>query len=119
MRIFDNFAAQGDLVIHRIAKLPEGVVQVDPENGVHIVAHSETGHHHVITAERVKAYRPVDDKIFKMFLEIDRLEGEDMPAIDHLRSFDTHESLKPSKPGIFQINRQRERRPYGWSRAQD
>ena len=119
MKTFKKCAAQGDFVIRRIDKLPKDVVPVDPEKGKHIVAHSETGHHHVITAERVKAYRPVDDKIFKMFLEIDRLDGEEMPTIEHLRAFDTHEALQPDTPGVFEIRRQREYQPEGWRRAQD
>ena len=119
MKTFDLFAAQGDFVIRRIDHIPVGVEEIKPDGGVFIVAHSETQHHHVITAERVKAYRPVDDKIFKMFLEIDRLNGEEMPAIEHLRSFDTHEALQPSAPGVFEIRRQREYQPEGWRRVQD
>ena len=119
MKIFKNCAAQGDLLIRRIDKLPVGVVPVEPENGVFVVAHSETGHHHVITAERVKAYRPSSGDIYKMFLEIPRLSEEEMPVIQHLRSFDTHEALRPNEGGVFEIRRQREYTPEGWRRAQD
>lgn len=119
MKSFKHAAAQGDFVIRRIDKLPAEVEEIKPTNGEHIVAHSETGHHHVITAGRVKAYRPIPDDIFRLFLEVNRLSGEPMPAIRHLRSFDTHEPLQFEAPGVYEIQRHREYTPQGLRRAQD
>ena len=57
MKTFTKMAAQGDFIIFRIADIPQDVVAVQPENGVFIVAHSETGHNHVMTMDRVKVYK--------------------------------------------------------------
>lgn len=120
MKTFQNMAAQGDFIIRRIKKLPAGAVPVKPENGKFIVAHSETGHDHVITTERVKAFRPKKPDIYTLFLQIDEpLAGETMPEIEHLRSFDTHEAIRPASGGVFEIKRQREYTPEGWRRAAD
>jgi len=35
---------QGDVLLVPIVKIPEGVVQVSPENGQYIITHSESGH---------------------------------------------------------------------------
>ena len=44
-KTFTDMAAQGDLLIQRVDTFPENLERVAPENGQHIVAHSETGHH--------------------------------------------------------------------------
>ena len=119
-KIFKNGAFQGDFAIRRIEKLPADVVPVEPENGKYVIAHSETGHHHLITTQRVKAFRPKKPDIYTLFLQIDEpLAGETLPEIEHLRSFDTHESIRPESGGIFEIKRQREHTPEGWRRAAD
>ncbi len=43
---------QGDVLIERIAKLPQGLERRKPENGRIILAHGEvTGHHHSLAAD--------------------------------------------------------------------
>lgn len=119
-KVFSNFAAQGDYVIRKIGALPKDVVPITSENGQFIVAHSETGHHHVITAERVLAFKFKKPDIYTMFLQVDEpLPGETLPEIRHLRGFDTHEALRPNSPGVYEIKRQREYTPQGFRRAAD
>ena len=119
-KVFENCAAQGDFFIRKIDKLPSGVESIRPENGVFVVAHSETGHHHVITADRVAAFKPKKPDIYTIFLQVDEpLPGETLPEIKHLRGFDTHEALRPNSPGIYEIKRQREYTPLGFRRAAD
>ncbi len=115
MKLFENVAAQGDLYLHRVDALPEGLEQVSAENGEYILAHSETGHHHVV-AERpdVRLYQDPNDPLVA-YLEFLSAEVQ----INHKRSFDTHESIASSKPGIFRITRQREHTAEGFRRAQD
>ena len=120
MKYMTNAAAQGDFIIRRIAEFPTGVVPVQPENGKIIVAHSETGHNHVMEATRVEAFElPVEKTntqnldLYKMFL----LVKDDTP-IDHLRSHDTHESIMVP-PGKYVIARQREYTPQGFRKAAD
>ena len=42
MKSFINSAAQGDCLLLRIEKLPEGLQPTEAENGQLVVAHSET-----------------------------------------------------------------------------
>lgn len=114
MKTFEKMAAQGDLLITKIDRLPDGVVPVEPEDGVFVLAHSETGHNHVMERTSVKAYGVTDDrKLFEMFIEVDA-----PTPIEHLRSFDTHEAIMVP-PGVYRINRQREYTPEGYRRAAD
>ena len=113
MKTFKDFAAQGDFFVRRINKLPKDVLPVEPVNGKIIVAHSETGHHHVMVAERVRAFVPKKPDIYQMFIQVD----EPTP-VKHMRSFDTHEPLMFDK-GTYEIRRQREHAPEGWRRAAD
>jgi hypothetical protein len=112
MKTFKNLCAQGDILIRRVDKLPTGVVPVAPENGRVIVTHSETGHHHVMLAERTKAYK-LPDSIMDIFLAVE--EGD---TLEHLRAHDTHESIQFS-PGIYHVRRQREYVPEGFRRVED
>jgi hypothetical protein len=103
---------QGDLMVRRIDIVPGGLKEVYPENGVHILAHSESGHHHVIDACAATWF------INEMNSFISFLEVTNSTEIRHLREFDTHESLTLA-PGIYEIRTQREYVPDGWRRAAD
>jgi hypothetical protein len=116
MRTFTKIAAQGDFLIFRIDSIPTNVEPVTPENGVYVIAHSETGHNHVMEAERVTAYKPAGVKevdLYQMFFSV-----EAPTEINHLRSFDTHEALLVP-PGNYEVRRQREYTPEGFRRAAD
>lgn len=119
MKTFKNMAAQGDFIILRVKEFPKNLVEVKPENDRFVVAHSETGHNHVMVLERpdtVRAYKDKNTKevdLYEMFFEVDT-----ETPIEHLRSFDTHETLLVP-PGKFMIKRQREYVPEGFRRAAD
>lgn len=109
-----NCVAQGDMLIRRIDKLPEGVTACDAENGKYILAHSETGHHHVVKQQpNVKLYSNDNDP-FIAYLVADNTKC----LVEHERGFDTHETIE-IPDGIFEIRRQREYTPEGFRRAQD
>ena len=97
-----NQVAQGEILITRIDELPAGLTEVTPDNGVFVAGHSESGHHHVVDAERgVRYFRsshPLVD-----FMSV----GEVPTHLRHLRSFDTHKSHDFSH-GFYQIDRQQE-----------
>lgn len=112
MKTFTNRAAQGDVYIMRIATLPDGLIAVTPEDKHVVIAHSETGHNHVMDAEKVEMYR-LPDEIYECFIVV-----KEATPLEHLRSFDTHESLL-HEPGIYRVRRQREYVPEGWRRAAD
>jgi hypothetical protein len=112
MRTFKNQAAQGDMLITKIDKLPEGLKPMETEGGNYVLAHSETGHHHVVTPSDVDAFEAANDP-FVMYLVVNK-----DTELKHLRSFDTHESLSIPE-GLYRINRQREYTPEGYRRAAD
>ena len=88
-KTFDKIAAQGDLLFIKIDELPKDAILQNPKDGKYVASHSETGHAHIIK-----------------------------PLIEHLRGFDTHESIS-FKKGIYEIRRQREHSPEGWRVAID
>jgi hypothetical protein len=114
MKTFENCAAQGDLLIRRIDKLPSDVKPVKDEKGAYIVAHSETGHHHVIAKQKGVEVFMGNDPLLAYLTVIDQTEV----TLEHLRDFDKHESLT-IKGGTYEIRRQREYTPEGWRRVAD
>lgn len=113
MKTFDKFAAQGDMMLIRIATLPSDAIEQPPVNGRHTLTHSETGHDHVVLERSgIRMFKAMDE--FRAYLSV---EGE--PAeLKHLRDFDTHESIQIN-PGIYEVRRQREYTPEGFRRAAD
>lgn len=111
---FDNQAAQGDLFIKRVDKLPDGLKKLKAVNGQYIVTHSETGHHHVIDAVPGCEVYESDDPMTLYLKVIDATEV----TLKHLRSFDTHKPIAFLK-GIFRFRRARERTPDGWRAVAD
>lgn len=117
MKTFQKCAAQGDLLIRRIDSIPASAQAVNSENGVFVVAHSETGHNHVILERpNVKLFSTGDPMI--SYLQVIEATDETETLMEHLRSFDTHETIK-IVPGNYEIRRQREYTPEGWRRVED
>lgn len=121
MKKFQNIAAQGDMMLIRIGTLPTDVEQVAATDGRYTLAHSETGHDHVVMERPgVRVFRAMDE--LKALLDGKPalfLEVTDEPAeLKHLRDFDTHQSVK-IEPGIYEVRRQREYTPEGFRRAAD
>lgn len=107
------FGLPDNFIITKVLGLPENIKPVVETNGQYIIAHSETGHHHVVkAADYVELYVDEGNPF------IGYLVTEDVVFIEHLRSFDTHETLRV-EPGIYRINRQREYIPGGFRRAMD
>lgn len=108
MRTFANNAAQGEISIRRIDALPDDVKSLAPENGKHIIGHSETGHHHVLVAERPQVFEarnpPAGMRILYAILD----EPGDLV---HMRGHDTHETIR-HEPGIYEYRLGREFDPY-------
>lgn len=112
MKTFKNCAAQGDLLIIRVDSIPENVTPLNAEKDVYVVAHSETGHHHVLDSEDVDCFK-LDD--MKSYIEVKNIIGA---QLKHLRDFATHETIL-IPPGIYELRRQREYMPEGWRRVED
>lgn len=117
MKKFTNCAAQGDLLIRRIESIPKDAKQIDATEGLFIVAHSETGHNHVIKAEPNVSLYTTGDPMISYLQVIESVDAVET-ILEHLRSFYKHESIAIS-PGNYEIRRQREHTPEGWRRVED
>jgi hypothetical protein len=116
MKTFTKMAAQGDFVIIRIDDIPANVEKFEAESNHYVIAHSETGHNHVMVINYVEAFKPKhtpDRDLYELFLNV-----KEPTDIVHLRSFDTHETLRVPA-GKYQVRRQREYVPEGFRRAAD
>lgn len=113
MKQFKTVCAQGDIYIRRVDALPANAVPVQPENGRLIVTHSETGHHHIMVADRVKMFT-LPDSIMDVFLQVE----EDGATLEHMRPHDTHETIAFNK-GTYHVRRQREYVAEGFRRVED
>jgi hypothetical protein len=117
MKTFNDQAAQGDLLIRRIDKLPHGATPVAAERGAFIVAHSETGHNHIIRERpNVCLYTTGDPLV--TYLQVIEATEKTEALLEHLRGHDTRDTLS-IPPGIFELRRQREYTPEGWRRVED
>jgi hypothetical protein len=117
MRIVKNFAAQGEMYIRRVPNFKEnGRKAVNPDNGKFILAHSETGHHHVIDASRVEVFEQTENVPEGM--GILQMIVKEPASVEHLRSTDTHEPLFLTE-GNWEIRLQREYTPEGYRRVAD
>ncbi len=115
MKTFEKQAAQGDMMLIRIDKLPEGTKPIPAEAGQHVLAHSETGHHHVVL-ERPGLQHLSGMDVLRSFLVVP--EGEPVPLV-HKRDHHTHETLM-IPPGTYAVVRQREHDlTTGWRHAAD
>lgn len=110
----DGPIAQGDMLIRKIGRLPDGVTPALPENGVYVLTHSESGHHHVVDAVSSIEFFQHEQNNLVAYMVVKR--GQ--PVIKHLRPFDTHEPIR-LKSGIYEIRRQIESSPEGFRRAID
>jgi hypothetical protein len=107
-----KMAAQGDVMFIRVDKIPGDAVHIEPKDGNFVVAHSETGHDHVLESRNAQM---LIDKTndFIAYLKVSK-----KTEVKHLRSFDTHESLLLS-PGNYIVRRQREWVAEGFRRVAD
>ncbi len=111
MKRFRRIARQGELLIIKVDDIPDEAVAVAPESGQVIVGHSETGHNHVMVAERTEMFELPDS--LTRFLDV---TAEDV--LEHQRNFDTHDSIVFS-PGKYQVRIRREYTPEGFRRVED
>lgn len=108
MKAIRKMGAQGDVLFRRIGAPPEDA-QEQAHRGPLVVAHSETGHHHVIECAHARLLTGADP-----FISYLRLDGS-FADVAHRRPYDTHETLRllgdESGPSYFEIRRQREHVP--------
>jgi hypothetical protein len=108
MGTFQKFAAQGEIYIMKVEKVPEGCTPLTPENGKFIVGHSETGHHHVLDAKHTEVM--VLDKPPEGMKILYAIVKEPTPLV-HLRSYDTHKPIM-FDTAIYELRIGREYDPF-------
>jgi len=118
MKKFNNVCAQGDVLFRRVEAVPANAKAVTVTDGKVVVAHSETGHDHVMVLDKRKGIPAVemfsdDDNPLVAWLKVNR-----PTRLEHLRPHDTHEPIMFGK-GIYEVRRQREYSPEGWRRVAD
>ena len=108
MKIIQTLGAQGEIRTYRIDQIPGDVKPLAKERGRFIIGHSETGHHHVLEAERIQVFEadaaPEGMRVLYALLET---PGE----LKHLRDFDTH-APQVFEPGAYMFRTDREFDPY-------
>lgn len=114
MLTFKTQAAQGDMLLRKIDRLPDNVSEVKADNGKYVLAHSETGHHHTVKATQDVKFFANDNDPFVAYLVVDNTKA----YVEHERSFDTHAPIE-IKEGVYEIRRQREYTLEGFRRVQD
>jgi hypothetical protein len=116
MKTVSIMAAQGDVLFRRVDSLPAGVRR-EPREGPIVVAHSETGHHHVVASEQAEFYSTANPLVG--FLRFDGAFAD----VEHLRPYHTHETLRllgnDDEPAFYEVRRQREHTFTGWQRSID
>ena len=107
-------AAQGDVLIRKVDELPVRVTKVK-SNGKLVIAHSETGHDHVVQDPNVVMYELPDNPLVCYLVAANPFE------VIHQRAFDTHAPLLLDGGGeaVWEVRRQREYIPEGWRRVED
>ncbi|MDX2253311.1 MAG: hypothetical protein NW202_13580 [Nitrospira sp.] len=103
---------QGDIVIVEVPSIPSTATRKEPENGRHIVAHSETGHHHFVNAADAVHFQAEDPNV--CYLQM----LTDSPVV-HDRAWDTHAPQMLDGGKCYIGIRQVEKSPEGWRRVAD
>ena len=111
MKTFKNCAAQGDVLFRKMDNLPQNATKRSDTGSV-IIAHSETGHHHVFEDPIAVSFYTTADP-FLSYLEV-----KEPSVLKHLRDFDTHEEIL-FDAGIYELRRQREYTPEGYRMVVD
>jgi hypothetical protein len=106
--------AQGDVQFRAVATLPADARPMKAVDGQYIIAHSETGHSHVIKEqEGIEVFESANDNSV-IYLRVNNTTA----LLKHLRDWDTHQAWSFSD-GIYTMRRQCESWLEGFRKAQD
>ncbi|MFG1399936.1 hypothetical protein [Roseixanthobacter pseudopolyaromaticivorans] len=106
MKIIETLGAQGEIRMFRVDALPaKGLTPLKREGGHLIIGHSETGHHHVLVAERAQVFEAdtAPEGMRILFAVLDSAG-----TLEHLRGHDTHapHAFEPGDTIMFRTDRE-------------
>lgn len=115
MKTVSQMAAQGDVIVRRVDKMPKGC-KLQPTTGIITVSRSDSGHHHQIENAGVSLHSSSEELVFYI-----RLDSAEFADLVHKRDHDTHETLRLTggEGAVWEARLQREWTPEGWRRASD
>lgn len=102
-KVIKNRGAHGEITLIRVDSLPEGLDPVNTTGPAHILAHSESGHHHVMEKENVEFYKDPEDA-FQAFI---RITGGAPAMLYQERGHNPH-GKQYYEPGIWKVVNARE-----------
>lgn len=110
-----EYCAQGDLNIFRVDAIPKGLKEESPSQvqgmTAFVLAHSETGHNHVVDGNCVRVFRKDE---FEAYMEVKK------PCeIVHLKDGPHKHKAFKVQPGVYRLTNQMQYSPKGWQRALD
>lgn len=109
-----EWVAQGDLTVCPIDEIPDGLKVQKSENGLMILAHSETGHHHAIDySDQFDVY---ENDEFTAYVHN---RSDNVIELKHHRNFHTHAPIGIPPKSKVKIIRGREYTPQGLRRVAD
>jgi hypothetical protein len=104
VKILETLGAQGEIRAYRIDAIPAGAKPLVKEKGRYVIGHSETGHDHVLVAERAQVFEaPTAPEGMRVLYALLETPGQ----LKHLREFDTH-APHAFEPGVYMFRADRE-----------
>lgn len=94
----NNLYRHGDVSLHPISEIPEGLTEVKHQGSVVLAEGEFTGHKHLLTAPKLDSMRVLQDKEGRFYIEI----GEESQL-----SHEEHKTLTIA-PGLYRTNIERE-----------
>lgn len=91
----------GEIIFKPVRSIPEGTIK---KHNKYIAGHSETGHHHVITA--AKEFQITEDALHNIYVQV-----FEQAEVVHQKTHDIHQTL-PLAPGKYQIIPAQEYNPF-------
>ena len=120
MKTATDRIAQGDVMFRRVPAIPKGAKLVKRVGAI-VVAHSETGHNHVVEDPFVEQFDVPGNPLVCYLQLADGVSDPGGVDVVHRRPWDTHETVRLlGGPGdVWEVRRQREWTPEGWQRVAD
>lgn len=112
---FNTGYMQGELAFQKMVEtqvIPPEYEKVDSSGGMHLLAESQSGHHHTVSADAVDMYRKSDDE-FNTYLVV-----HETTLARHLKD-GGHSPLELVAGERYRVRHQRQSTPEGYARVVD